>query len=95
MSVIFRTPPAVGKLLGVDPARVIAWIRSGKLKAVNLSDRTRPRYRISQEALEEFLRQREVTTQPTRTWTRRRKPRWFPEVKVSDHAANQDMDVPQ
>ena len=77
----YWTPPMIGKLLGVDPARVIGWIRAGKLAAINLSDRTRPRFRVSQEALDDFLRQREVTTQPVKTWTRRRKPRWFPETK--------------
>ena len=57
----FYTPPQVAKRLQVSPERVIAWIRAGKLRAVNLSDGTiRPRFRIHADDLDSFLRAREV-----------------------------------
>ncbi len=57
----FLTPPEAAKLLRVDPSTVIGWIKSGELPASNLASRsaTRPRWRISREALEEFLAGRE------------------------------------
>jgi excisionase family DNA binding protein len=57
------TPPQVAEQLAVDSAKVIAWIRSGALAAVNVGNgATRPRYRVAPEAFEEFLRRR--STQP-------------------------------
>jgi excisionase family DNA binding protein len=55
---IFRTPPAVAEILGVNPERVREWIRVGELRAANLGDGSRPRYRISQADLDEFLASR-------------------------------------
>jgi excisionase family DNA binding protein len=57
----YLTPPQVAKYLRVNPATVIAWIRSGELVASNLSRKRggRPRYRISREALDAFLRARQ------------------------------------
>lgn len=57
----FLTPPEAAKLLRVDPATVISWIKSAELPASNLASRsaTRPRWRISREALETFLAGRE------------------------------------
>ena len=56
------TPPQFAKRLGVQAQKVLGWIRSGELRAVNVADRTgrRPRWRISAEAAEEFLRRREA-----------------------------------
>jgi hypothetical protein len=56
------TPPEVAKQFGVATTKVIAWIRCGELKALNLANRgcTRPRYSISPEALEQFERSRQV-----------------------------------
>ena len=34
----FLTPPQAAERLGVAPARIIAWIRAGKLRASNLGD---------------------------------------------------------
>ena len=75
----FLTPPTVGKILGVDPSRVIGWIRAGKLDAINLSEGRRPRYRVSRDALDRFLRQRQVVaaTKPVRN--RRKTYRWYPD----------------
>ncbi|MGQ0634224.1 MAG: helix-turn-helix domain-containing protein [Planctomycetaceae bacterium] len=59
----FYTPPAVGRLLGVSPEKVIGFIRRGELAAVNIAANPvgRPRYRISQAALEAFLARRSVS----------------------------------
>jgi hypothetical protein len=64
------TPPAIAKTLGVDPHRVLGWIRAGKLAAVDLSDGTRPRYRVAPEALEAYLESRAVVA-PTHRVNRR------------------------
>lgn len=57
----WMTPPQVGRQLRVKPERIVGWIRSGELAAVDVSSRPgvgRPRYRISPEALDEFLKRR-------------------------------------
>jgi excisionase family DNA binding protein len=33
----YRTPPEIARRLGVGPEKVLAWIRSGELAAVNLA----------------------------------------------------------
>ena len=57
----FFSPPEVARLLRVDASAVRTWIVSGELVASNLASRgtTRPRWRISREALEAFLAGRE------------------------------------
>ena len=57
----WSTPPKAAKVLRVDPETIRELIRSGELRASNLARRgsTRPRWRISREALEEFLAGRE------------------------------------
>lgn len=57
----WSTPPKAAKVLRVDPETIRELIRSGELRASNLASRsaTRPRWRISREALEEFLAGRE------------------------------------
>ncbi len=54
------TPPELGRQIGVDPAKVIAWILSGQLAAVNCATRStgRPRWKISPQAVEDFARRR-------------------------------------
>jgi hypothetical protein len=56
------TPPDIAKQLGVATGKVLGWIRTGELKALNLANRgcRRPRYSVSPEALEEFERARAV-----------------------------------
>jgi transposase len=58
----FLKPPAIAKRYGVSNAKVIGWIRSGELAAINLASRgcTRPRYAVSPESLEQFERARQV-----------------------------------
>jgi excisionase family DNA binding protein len=68
----WMTPPAVAELLGCDTHKILAFIKRGELPAVDLSiGRQRPRYRISPEALEQFLIDRQV--KPPATKLRRRK----------------------
>lgn len=76
----YLTPPVAAKQLGVTPERIIAWIKSGRLRAVNLSDGVvRPRYRVSADDLADFLRTREVAP-ATKTERRpRRKYKFFPD----------------
>jgi excisionase family DNA binding protein len=67
----YLTPPEIAKLLGVSQSKVLGWIRRGELKAVNVSNRDRPRYRVHQKAWMHFLKAREVQPPPERT---RRRP---------------------
>ena len=62
------TPPEVARLLRVDPHTVIAWIRGGELRAVNVARREsrRPRFRVFAKDLEEFARKREYVAEVQR-----------------------------
>jgi len=64
----FLTPPEVARLLRCRESRILADIRSGRLRAINLSDGVRPRYRVSQQALDDYLLSRTVSpeTRPER-----------------------------
>ena len=57
------TPPQVARRYGVKAERVIGWIRSGELRAINLSSKgsRRPRFRIDPEDLRVFELKRSVT----------------------------------
>jgi|GEM_PF-1611561 len=61
------TPPRLAKQLGISCEKVLTWIRSGELRAVNVAERLsgRPRWRISPAALEEFFKRRESGPPPT------------------------------
>ena len=68
----YVTPPRVAKQFGVDVHKVLGWIRSGELHAVNVGDGSkRPRYRISPSDLAVFELARSV--QPPAPWIRRRR----------------------
>ena len=56
------TPPEVAKLWGVSADKVLTWIRSGELRAINAatSQRGRPRYLIDVKDLEDFETRRAV-----------------------------------
>ncbi len=54
----FQTPPEVAQDLRIKPGKVIGWIVSGKLRAFNVGDKTRTRWRIAPEDLAEFLASR-------------------------------------
>jgi excisionase family DNA binding protein len=51
----YRTPPEVAKVLRVEAKKVSGWCASGQLRAVNVSNGHRPRWRIPDDALAEFL----------------------------------------
>ena len=72
---VMSTPPEVAKRLRVKPSKVIAWIYSGELRAVNVATLgcQRPRWRIDPIDLENFLRQRSAGSTPTVTRRRRKK----------------------
>jgi excisionase family DNA binding protein len=60
---------------GVGEHTVLAWIHSGQLRAVNVGRRPgakKPRWRITQEALEAFELARTSTPPPPRTRRRNR-----------------------
>lgn len=76
------TPPTLARRWGVHPEKIWHWIRTGELRAINvaLSTNTRPRWRITEEAVAEFESVR--SSQPKIRSTRRRKPlpqelQWF------------------
>jgi hypothetical protein len=80
------TPPQLAQMLGIDPIKVIGWIKRGELAAVNVAKNNgwRPRWRISPEALEAFLKPR--TARPeVKPERRRREPplkRYYPEKPI-------------
>jgi excisionase family DNA binding protein len=69
------TPPQLAKQLGVKPDKVRTWIKSGQLAATNVAKKPggRPRYRISEAAIEEFERKRQGAAPPTPARKRRMK----------------------
>ncbi len=62
MDATFLTPPEVAKRLRVSPETVIGWIKADELKAINAGRRgcVRPRYRILESDLEDFIRRRYI-----------------------------------
>jgi excisionase family DNA binding protein len=62
----FYKPPEVAKLLSTDNLKIIRWINSGELQAVDVSlhRSKRPRWRISRIDLEAFLSSRSSSPQP-------------------------------
>ena len=68
-------PPKLAELLGIDVGKVLTWIRNGELQAVNVAESLggRPRWRISAEAVDAFLRRRHSPT-PDKPSPRRRRP---------------------
>jgi excisionase family DNA binding protein len=68
----WHSPPQIAEQLGVDPSKVLGWIKSGILEAINVSNGRRQRYRISPEALEQFLSLR--STRPAPKPIRRQRP---------------------
>jgi excisionase family DNA binding protein len=57
------TVPEVAKFLRVRPNKVLSWIRSGRLRGYNITEREngRPKYRINPSDLEAFTQQRAIT----------------------------------
>lgn len=63
--------PSVAAALGTNVNKIRTFIHSGQLKAINLSSGPRPRWRITADALNEFLELRSAKT-PRVPSTRRR-----------------------
>lgn len=69
------SPPEVARHFGVKPARVLSWIRSGHLKAIDLSDgKKRSRFRITSSALKEFEEVRAAIPMKATRRNKHRKP---------------------
>ena len=58
------SPPQIAKMLGVKPDKVLYWIHTGKLQAVNVATQegSRPQYMVTPAAFDLFKNRR--TTQP-------------------------------
>jgi hypothetical protein len=71
----YLTPPQLARRYGVKASKVVGWIRSGELRALDLATRgsRRPRYRIPPGSIEEFERGRSAAPLP-RPIRRRRPP---------------------
>jgi len=86
------TPPEVAKQWGVAVNKVLSFIASGELRAINLATnrRTRPRWFIDQDDLEMFERSRAAT--PTTPPARRKRQRpgkdFFPDLSGSSRPVN-------
>lgn len=70
----YLTPPQIAARLRVKPHKVLAWIGSGRLRALNISAGSeRPRYRIHEADLEVFLDSLAVNVAPAQTRRRQHK----------------------
>jgi hypothetical protein len=74
----YVSPPALAKRYGVKPDKVLTWIASRELEAINVAERStgRPRWRISPEAIAAFERRRSSQPEqvkPVPRYRRRRK----------------------
>jgi len=70
----YRSPPEYAKQIGVKADKVVAWIKSAQLRAIDVSSNPgigRPRYRIPLDAIIEFEQKR--TPKPPTKPQRRRK----------------------
>ena len=64
----------VAKRLQVDAEVVRGWCRSGALRCVNVGrGKLKPRYRVTPEALEEFVRARTIGPPPPKPRRRRKR----------------------
>lgn len=75
--------PMVARQIGVADQKVLKWIKTGELRAVNLatSPHNRPRYSIDVDDLEAFERSRQVIPESGLTSTRRLRRRAASDVK--------------
>lgn len=71
-----RTVKQVCEHYGVTEHTVLAWIRSGDLKALNVAPANgrRPKWRITDKAIEDFERARSTYPPPRKHERRRRNP---------------------
>lgn len=56
----YITPPAIARRFGITHEKVMHWIKSGQLKAVNIATRPtgRPRYVVAETELQAFENRR-------------------------------------
>ncbi len=56
------TPPELARSWGLSPAKVVAFIRSGELRAINIANAgcSRPRYLVDREDIAVFEQARRV-----------------------------------
>lgn len=70
------TSKQVATLLSLQPYQISRLIQTGGLRAINISvGRGRATYRISQQAIDEFLKLREVGVKPAPVSTRPKRTR--------------------
>ena len=69
------TPPEIARRWGIKAHKVLAWIHSGELRAINAAERLggRPRYLVDVADLAAFERGREVVALPRQNSTRKSK----------------------
>jgi excisionase family DNA binding protein len=62
----FFSPPEVAETIGVSHSKVLTWIASGELRALDLATHRgqRPRWKIAKADLEAFLARRSTTPTP-------------------------------
>lgn len=74
------SPGQLARFLGVNSAKVLTWIHSGRLAAINVATDAlgRPRWRVTPQALQEFLAGRQATppAKVKRTRKPKREPGW-------------------
>jgi hypothetical protein len=64
----------LAKLWGIDAAKVLGWIASGQLNAINISAGTeRPRYLIDRADIQAFEQARATVVPPPKPAPRRRR----------------------
>ena len=70
------SPPKLAKRWGIDPEKVLGWVRSGELKAFDASavQGGRPRYLIDEADIADFVRRRTVSATPKSVIRRPRRP---------------------
>lgn len=67
----FYTPPTLARQAGVAREKIIEFINRGELRAINLSEGTRPRWRISDDDWQAFLASKS-NQKPVKPVTRRK-----------------------
>ena len=69
------TPPEIARRWGVSADKVLGWIRSGELRAMNVASKltSRPRYLVDLADLAAFEERRAVIPPPPRVQQRRRR----------------------
>ena len=69
------TPPELAKRYRVNVDKILAWIRSGELPAINIASKPggRPRWRIRESDIELFEARRSAVAPAKKTRRRRRR----------------------